>query len=252
MVGIIEFEENHEYHVDSDTRVIYVGDIHGEYDLLKRSLMTLGFNQYEDLLVSVGDLIDRGPDSLKVLDLFVRGDPEHFVSVRGNHEQFLVDCKFSLSSNMDWYANGGGWAHEVPKEVINEYRGLILERMPRSLSIHHHGRWYGVTHAGLPVEITNWDRAIGLLNDRNRAIAEEVLWTRDIIDCPEWYDKPEYTVHGVDYIIHGHTPLEEPMKIANRLYIDTGATYGGDHGLTFLEFEDDGTPFYHTFKKESK
>lgn len=41
------------------------GDIHGCYQSLMDELKRRHFNPYEDLLISVGDIIDRGPDSLK-------------------------------------------------------------------------------------------------------------------------------------------------------------------------------------------
>jgi serine/threonine protein phosphatase 1 len=46
-----------------------VGDLHGCYDLLQRVLGEVGFDTTCDRLFSVGDLIDRGPNSLKCLEL---------------------------------------------------------------------------------------------------------------------------------------------------------------------------------------
>jgi serine/threonine protein phosphatase 1 len=46
-----------------------VSDIHGCYQWLMDELKRRHFNPYEDLLISVGDVIDRGPDSIKCLQL---------------------------------------------------------------------------------------------------------------------------------------------------------------------------------------
>lgn len=60
-----------------------VGDIHGEYQLLQSRLHQLSFFPETDLLISVGDNIDRGPESLDVLRLL---NQPWFISVKGNHE----------------------------------------------------------------------------------------------------------------------------------------------------------------------
>lgn len=62
-----------------------VGDIQGCYDPLCRLLETIGFDSSSDTLVSVGDLINRGPNNLGVLQL-VRSLGSHFLGVLGNHD----------------------------------------------------------------------------------------------------------------------------------------------------------------------
>lgn len=82
-----------------------VSDIHGCYQWLMDELKRRHFNPYEDLLISVGDLIDRGPDSVKCLQLM---HEKWFRAVRGNHEQMALD---SLDNNdfALWTINGGMW-----------------------------------------------------------------------------------------------------------------------------------------------
>ena len=66
-----------------------VGDIHGCFSMLMDKLRQCRFDPWQDLLVSVGDVIDRGPDSLRCLALL----PEAWVvAVRGNHEQMALDA----------------------------------------------------------------------------------------------------------------------------------------------------------------
>ena len=66
-----------------------VGDIHGEYQLLQSRLHQLSFFPETDLLISVGDNIDRGPESLDVLRLL---NQPWFISVKGNHEAMALDA----------------------------------------------------------------------------------------------------------------------------------------------------------------
>lgn len=61
------------------------GDIHGCYSLLYSELDKLNFDESKDRLFCTGDLVDRGPESLDVLDII---DKSWFHSVLGNHDLF--------------------------------------------------------------------------------------------------------------------------------------------------------------------
>ncbi|WP_172436270.1 metallophosphoesterase, partial [Pasteurella multocida] len=69
-------------------KIFIVGDLHGMYDLLVSELEEAGFDFVDDLLISVGDLIDRGPENIKCLELI---DFDWFEAVRGNHEQLAIN-----------------------------------------------------------------------------------------------------------------------------------------------------------------
>lgn len=86
-----------------------VSDIHGCYQWLLDELKRRRFNPYEDLLISVGDLIERGPDSVKCLQLI---NEKWFRAVRGNHEQMAID---SVENNdfALWLMNGGSWFSQL-------------------------------------------------------------------------------------------------------------------------------------------
>src|SRR3546814_10866998 len=68
-----------------------VGDLHGCLDLLQVELDRVGFDRAKDRLFSVGDLIDRGPDSMGCLRLL--REP-WFFAARGNHEDMLLDYAY--------------------------------------------------------------------------------------------------------------------------------------------------------------
>lgn len=82
-----------------------VGDIHGDYQLLQSRLHQLSFCPETDLLISVGDNIDRGPESLNVLRLL---NQPWFISVKGNHEAMALEAFETGDGNM-WLASGGDW-----------------------------------------------------------------------------------------------------------------------------------------------
>ena len=82
-----------------------VGDIHGEYQLLQSRLHQLSFFPETDLLISVGDNIDRGPESLNILRLL---NHPWFISVKCNHDAIALDA-FSTCDGYMWLAIGGDW-----------------------------------------------------------------------------------------------------------------------------------------------
>src|SRR5690606_42034655 len=65
-------------------RDIAVGDIHGCFSKLKTSLKRIRFDPSKDLLLSVGDLVDRGPESHHVLEWLALS---RFLAICGTHEQ---------------------------------------------------------------------------------------------------------------------------------------------------------------------
>ena len=104
-----------------------VSDIHGCYQWLLDELKRRRFNPYEDLLISVGDLIDRGPDSVKCLQLI---DEKWFRAVRGNHEQMAID---SVENNdfALWLMNGGSWFSQL--DDSQQQQALTLLEASRQL-----------------------------------------------------------------------------------------------------------------------
>ena len=80
-------------------RVMVIGDIHGQYDKLLRALDASNYAE-DDQLIFLGDYIDRGPDSQRVLDfmLQLKSIPAN-IFLRGNHEQMVLHL---FSGNADY------------------------------------------------------------------------------------------------------------------------------------------------------
>ena len=70
-------------------RDFVAGDVHGEFPTLTRLLDQVGFETSRDRLFALGDLVDRRPDSAAALDWIE--SRRITLSVRGNHEQLLLD-----------------------------------------------------------------------------------------------------------------------------------------------------------------
>jgi hypothetical protein len=83
---------------EGERRLIFIGDVHGCKDELLELLDKVGFNKQTDHVIPTGDVISKGPDSIRVMDELVHIGAE---SVRGNHEdRLLVMAKTILDSNL--------------------------------------------------------------------------------------------------------------------------------------------------------
>ena len=75
-------------------RILAVGDIHGMYGKLIALMEKVKFNPEEDILIFLGDYIDRGPQSLECLDYVMdlyKQYPERVVPLLGNHEAMCIN-----------------------------------------------------------------------------------------------------------------------------------------------------------------
>lgn len=89
-------------------RDLVVGDLHGHRSLLEKALDQIAFDPRRDRVLSVGDLIDRGPESLATLSLI---DEPWFYPVLGNHELMLLNFLGYYGSRVHSrksYATGSG------------------------------------------------------------------------------------------------------------------------------------------------
>jgi serine/threonine protein phosphatase 1 len=115
-------------------RDFIIGDLHGCLDLLNEEMARVGFDGSRDRLFSVGDLADRGPDSIGCLRLL--REP-WFHAVRGNHEDMLLSfCNpgnmppfASAGSGALFYRNGGDWVDHLTEVDMLELKNDLLPRV---------------------------------------------------------------------------------------------------------------------------
>ena len=113
-----------------------IGDIHGCYDQLMglyRQFLADGMKPKKDTLVFLGDYIDRGPDSPKVVEQMVRWQKKYprWIFLSGNHEDLFADALFNDSKNYGagcWEVNGGDktlkqYDCKIPEEHIKFLTG---------------------------------------------------------------------------------------------------------------------------------
>ncbi len=204
-------------------RDFFLGDLHGETGKLAAALETVGFDPQHDRVIAVGDLIDRGPDSLNALALV---DEPWFFAVRGNHEQMMADA---LAAGPDspafahWMRNGGSWIQMVDPALWPDLVARV-RTLPLAITLQPPtGAPIGIVHAEYP--LSRWALMPAALDDPH--LRDRLLWGRRILHR----QKPHVT-EDVAATIHGHTPIPRPVALGNAVFIDTGAVYGGP--LTLL------------------
>ncbi len=111
--------------VNSVGRDFVVGDLHGRLPYLEAMLSSVRFDEGKDRLFSVGDLVDRGPDSTGVLSLLRK---PWFYSVKGNHEDLLLHHAGCIRRYRKIYARAmrGRWLEEfLSSSDFKDLTGLI-------------------------------------------------------------------------------------------------------------------------------
>lgn len=205
-----------------DWRRIWVcGDLHGCYTNLMNRLDAVGFDPAQDLLVSVGDLIDRGTENVECLDLI---NQPWFRAVRGNHEQMMLDGLSEYGNVNHWLSNGGGWFFylDYEKEVLAKALLHKVAQLPLIIELTKGGKKFVVCHADYPSDEYEFGKPVD---------AQDVIWNRERISDAQ--DGIMQEITGATLFIFGHTPARNIMKFSNQLYIDTGAVFTGN--LTLYE-----------------
>ena len=223
--------------IDEDVNVFVVGDIHGAYSLLMAKLKEIKFNFNSDLLIAVGDLIDRGSENEKCIGLL----NEHwFTSIKGNHEDFCY--KGMMDDHIKFYHrmrnNGGEWFYNLPEDLM-EHIGRRLNQLPILLEVKYKGKKFGFVHADVPVEdwellkemVINDDTQI----DSERSVIDACLWSRRVVEMDS------VTIAQVDNVFLGHTVLPEIKQVGNCTFLDTGGVfkkYDNGYDLSIVNLKD--------------
>lgn len=228
--------------VPAGLRVYAVGDVHGELRLLDvlldriaADIASAAPSGMRPLAVFLGDYVDRGHDSRGTLER-LSSRPLGGVECRflaGNHEQTMLDFLAKPETSGEWLrfggaetlasygirvSAGGGPAH------FRVLRDRLAERLPDS-----HLRFLRALEPSVVVGDYLFVHA-GIRPGRPlaRQKTDDLLWIREpFLSSTRRHDK---------IVVHGHTVVEQPQMLPNRIGIDTGAYATGV--LTALVLQD--------------
>ena len=90
-------------------RILAIGDMHGNFDRLLSVFHKVQFRPEKDLLILLGDYIDRGSENLRCLRWAMEmSEKENVIALRGNHEQMMLEYYALKGEYSDiWLPNGG-------------------------------------------------------------------------------------------------------------------------------------------------
>ncbi|WP_413665572.1 metallophosphoesterase [Microbulbifer sp. CNSA002] len=191
--------------------------------MFEKGLEQLSFDPTKDRVISVGDLVDKGPDSLSCLKLI---ENEWFYGAVGNHERSLYHyAKFgSIEKSTE-----NLWARKLSEKDLDLCASLI-EKMYWAIEIDNGSKGVGVVHSGVPTS-TSWNQFRAELEKEDRNSIEYATWSRLILKSSTYY------ISDIDWVFIGHQAIEGPSIFGNHICIDSAVfvprRYGAKNGLTF-------------------
>lgn len=211
-----------------------ISDIHGEFDKYIKMLDLINFND-EDNLYILGDILDRGPDPIKLLlDMSMRSN---VFPLLGNHELMAIDiletllveikeenCESQIDAEvigklMEYQSNGGDITLKQFKELSYEDRFELLDYL-KDFEL------YDVVDVGDKTFILSHTGNI----DSNKKLSEHSV--EELVFIRADYDKQVFADPNI-FLVSGHTPtlaITGKPKIYyknNNINIDCGAAFGG-------------------------
>jgi len=204
-----------------------VGDIHGCFTELQRGLDAIGFDARTDRLFSVGDLVDRGPESHHALRWL---DKPWFHAICGNHD--FMAWRHAIGQpyeEVDHLQHGGAWLLMLSDAERPEF-GARLAALPLAMEVDTGQGVVGLVHADCPYD--DWlemGRVPWHNTEAVSAVADCCLWSID-----SYARRYAGHVKNVRAVVHGHTTTRTMEILGNVQFIDTGGWRPGGH-FTFLD-----------------
>jgi len=225
-------------------RTYAIGDIHGHLDLLQAQHALIEADRssgaHDDLVVHVGDLVDRGANSRGVVEYLMQGiaGGEPWAVIKGNHDRlftwFLADPARpdpGLRPDLSWLHPRLGGAetlmsyglHAPADRPIAKVHADAVAAVPMA-----HRRFLDSRPASLlRGEVLFVHAGIRPGVDLTAQDETDLVWIRkDFLE--------DDRDHGA-LVVHGHTAIDRVTHYGNRLNLDSGAAYGGPLSTVVIE-----------------
>ncbi len=222
-------------------KIDIIGDIHGCVKEFKELTIELGYNWdsgfpvHPDsrMLGFVGDLTDRGPESIKVIEIVWQLVIKHSKAfyTPGNHcnklYRFLLGNKVQIAHGLETTVAEYESLNKKEQQTIRKKFMELYEKAPLYLQLDE--QRLVIAHAGIKQEY------IGQTHSKVKefVLYGDITGKKNLDGSPVRRDWAK-NYHGAPCIVYGHTPVKEPRIINNTYNIDTGAVFGGK--LTALRY----------------
>ena len=189
------------------SRVIAVGDIHGAFEKLNKLMAKIDFVPEEDMLIFLGDYIDRGPEPVRCLQYVFNMQhlfPESVVCLSGNHEVMMTSYFLEKKSRYNdmigdfaesWLENGGLRTLQQLNELDEDKKNELITWVT-DLPVRYQYQEFFFCHAGVDPDVP--------LSVQNEF---DMLWRRR-----QWWEQYK----GSETIVVGHTPVQKVKKEAGQ------------------------------------
>ena len=189
------------------TRVLAIGDVHGMYEKLIKLMDKIRFNPDEDMLIFLGDYIDRGPDPgrcLQYIFALQQQYPDVVVCLMGNHEvmmsSYFMQKRGSYNNLIvdyagSWLDNGGVETLKQLDEMDADTKEELLQWV-MNLPVKYQYQDYFFCHAGVDPDVP-----LAVQNEF------DMLWRRQ-----QWWEQYK----GEETLVVGHTPVQKVMKLTGK------------------------------------
>lgn len=205
-------------------RDIFIGDVHGCRDELLRLLEQLNYDSGRDRLAFVGDLVDRGPDSVGVVRWVREMAAQHsVVCVRGNHEHQYV--RFRARLEKEGYGSLASLLTASKRALFEAFSNEDLDWMA-ALPFYERVGDYLLVHGGV-------DRRHATVADLDRRKYQDRIMLLRTVDP----SSGQMTASGVPWaerydgrfgpVVYGHEPRDEVRVDAFAVGLDTSCCFGG-------------------------
>lgn len=189
------------------SRVLAIGDVHGMYQKLIKLMDKIRFNPDEDMLIFLGDYIDRGPDPgrcLQYIFALQQQYPDVVVCLMGNHEvmmsSYFMQKRGSYNNLIvdyagSWLDNGGLETLKQLDEMDADTKEELLQWV-MNLPVKYQYQDYFFCHAGVDPDVP-----LAVQNEF------DMLWRRQ-----QWWEQYK----GEETLVVGHTPVQKVMKLTGK------------------------------------
>lgn len=196
-----------------ENKIIAFGDIHGCYQAAKAAVKLA--KKENAKAVFLGDYIDRGPDSIKTLEILIEAKKNNpkWIFLRGNHDQMLLDLiKGAQEMNSEFDVIVGRTSNHEATKVFLKWQTLPEPRRNEIVNFLETTIFYYETIDWIFVHAPLKDSNVPLSNK----LVEELIWNYDL--DPVWKDKQ---------FIHGHAVVDKLERNNIGYNINTGCGFGG-------------------------